>query len=73
MVRGLKTLAFQDTGSSFADNYYMSEPEFEERAARIADIPSAATKRKEFKPFTSTLSGALMLGLTIGWASLFVF
>jgi len=45
----------------------------EVRPLRIGEIPEASNKRKEFKPFTSTLSGALLLGLYIGWASIFIF
>jgi hypothetical protein len=66
-------MAFQGMSPSIDDDFDRDFIEPDVRAARISDIPSASKKRKEFKPFTSTLSGALLLGLYVGWASIFVF
>ena len=66
-------MTFQGRFLSCDDDFEFGAFEPEAYAARIGDIPSAAHQRKEFRPFTSTLSGALMLGLYIGWASIFVF
>lgn len=41
--------------------------------ARLDKIQKASSQPEEFKIFTSTLSGALFLGLYIAWASMFFF
>jgi hypothetical protein len=66
-------MTFLGAPTSADDDFYLGQFEAEPRAARIGYIPSAKKKRKEFKPFTSTLSGACLLGIYIGWASIFFF
>ncbi len=66
-------MTFQGASTSSDDDFYLGQFEAEPRAAQISGIPSAEKKRKEFKPFTSTLSGACLLGIYIGWASIFFF
>ena len=63
----------EGASTSTDNDFYLGQFEAEPRAARIADIPAAKKQRKEFKPFTSTLSGACLLGIYIGWASIFIF